>query len=108
MRIGICDIKRQDWNNSIRIRKVIQSFGNNKVLGMYEITPELLKLFSDKILGVLKGLYNIMLLLRYTPSILRTSKVIFLTKPGKTDKGLPTNKPNTLHLQVNIYQLGGP
>ena len=53
------------------------------------ITPELLKLFSDELIDVLEGLFNMMLTLKYTPSILRTSKVIFLAKPGKADYSVP-------------------
>ena len=44
-----------------------------------------MKLFSDEILTLLQRLYDSMISLNYTPSVLRTSKVIMIPKPGKED-----------------------
>ena len=53
------------------------------------ITPELMKLMSDELLTTLEQLFNILITLRYTPSLLRTSRVIMLAKPGKDDYAMP-------------------
>ena len=78
-----------EWNNLERARKAINTFGNKKAPGLDGVTPELMKLFSNKFLEVLIRLFNAILTLQYTPIIMRTSKVIMLAKPGKDDYTQP-------------------
>ena len=73
------------WINLQRARKALESFGNRKAPGMDGLTPEVLKLLSDECLELLIILYDDMITLNYTPSVLRTSKVIMIPKSGKDD-----------------------
>ena len=77
------------WITIQRIRKALNSFGNNKATGLDGLKPETLKLMSDEFLEVVMQIYNGMLTMHHTPMGLRTSKVIMLANPGKEDYSLP-------------------
>ena len=84
-RIGETEVVEHPWNSLEHVRKVINTFTSGKAPGLDGITPDQLKLFSDEILPIIQRLFDMMLSLNYTPSILRTSKVIFIPKQGKDD-----------------------
>ena len=80
-----------------RLRKALNTFGSKKAPGLDGLTPEVLKLLSDECLDLVAELYNEMLSLNYTPSNLRTSKVIMIPKAGKPDYSIPkAYRPITL------------
>ena len=72
-----------------RLRKTLDTFGSNKAPGLDGLTPEVLKLMSEECLELLAELYNEMTTLNYTPSNMRTSKVIMIPKTGKPDYSAP-------------------
>jgi hypothetical protein len=82
-----CDTKdeRTAFITPDRVRMAIMSFGSLKAAGMDDIKPIALKHLGPKAMERLTHIYRASSLLGYIPRCWRTSKVIFIPKPGKKD-----------------------
>ena len=105
VRIGNVPVTEHRWNSIERIRKAIHTFGSKKAPGLDGITPELMKLFSEELYVILQRLFNAMISLNYTPSLLRTSKVIMIPKLGKDDySNAKAYRPISLTLNSRVVK----
>ena len=87
--LGTRRTKTYSWITDEIIKKALRSFQGNKAPGLDGITPNVLKLSGKIAISTLKTLFNMLVTLGYTPSQLRTSKVIFIGKADKDDYTLP-------------------
>lgn len=77
------------WINSDTVKAALQEFGDHKAPGIDNIKPIVLKHLPQKAINRLVEIYRACVSLKYTPKCWRTSKVVFMFKPGKTDKSHP-------------------
>ena len=72
-----------------KVQAAVKSLGPHKAPGPDEIKPLVFQNLGAKMLTRLARLYQAILTLGYTPRKWRTSKVIFIPKPGKDDYAQP-------------------
>jgi hypothetical protein len=75
------------WITVSKIRKALLSFGPDKAAGPDKLKPKLLQQLPEAALEHLRALFTACITLGYTPELWRTSKTIFIPKPGKKDYG---------------------
>jgi ribonuclease HI len=74
-----------NWISITKIKNALASFGPNKAAGPDSLKPKVLQELPNIMLAAIKRLFSACLALAYTPAIWRTSKTIFIPKPGKSD-----------------------
>jgi ribonuclease HI len=79
------EIPNLDWITVPKIRKTILTFGSDKAAGPDSLKPKLLKELPEEALRLLQQIFCACIALSYTPKLWRTSKTIFIPKPGKKD-----------------------
>lgn len=82
-----CDLldDRVDFFTPDAVFEAIKSFGSKKAPGPDGIQPLILKHLGPNMICKLADMFKASALLGYIPRAWRTSKVIFIPKPGKTD-----------------------
>ena len=100
-----CPPGQVEWNRdgpagfitTWKVEKAIKSFGNYKAPGPDDIRPVLLKHLGPKALAMVTNMFRASYLLAYQPLSWRSSRVVFIPKPGKGDYSLPRSfRPITL------------
>ena len=79
------DLKRFNYVDNERVKTAIHMFGAEKAAGQDSLKPIILQNFPDKVIDRITVLFRASLALQYTPLMWRTSKAIFIPKPGKDD-----------------------
>ena len=86
-REGAPEESQVSYITATKVRAAIASFGAHKAAGPDGIKPVVLQHLGDSTLSRITSIFKACLLLKYTPKSWRTSKVIFIPKPGKDDYG---------------------
>ena len=78
-------IKSYPWLTRDRFRLGVQEFKNDKAPGPDEFRAEILRVLDNKTVDYLLDLFTVSIQLNYVPSDWRRTKVLFPSKPNKTD-----------------------
>jgi ribonuclease HI len=78
-------IKDISWITDSLVQQAFHSFGKEKAAGPDEYKPILLQNLPNTVISKLSTLYTACITLGYTPSKWRTSRTIYIHKPGKTN-----------------------
>lgn len=94
--------KYQKWINLEKLRKVIKGLKKKKSPGPDTFSPVVLAELSKSTLSLLVTLYKACIALHFTLTILKSSKIVFIPKPGKGDYSNPNSyRP----ISLNSYLL---
>ena len=97
----LVEYRVDDQNNFItpdKVRWSINSFDAKKAAGPDGIKIAALREIGPNLLKRLTTLYRASIQLAYVPRCLRTSKVIFIPKPGKDNYSLPKSYLSLIHI----------
>jgi hypothetical protein len=86
------DIARMEcnpWINEQRVKQAITEFGPHKADGEDRLKPIVLQHLPPNAIIWICAIYTACMNTGYTPMSWRESRVIFIDKPGKTDKAHP-------------------
>ena len=72
-----------------KVEAAIKTFGSHKAAGLDEVKPIVLNHLRSKAIKRLTTIYQSSVMLGYTPTCWRESRVIFIPKPNKDDYGKP-------------------
>ena len=85
------------WINTKTVSQAIQEFLPHKSPGPDDFKPIVLQHLPEKAISRLVEVFKAIIHFAYTPKCWRTSRVVFITKPGKPDKAHPrTYRPLSL------------
>ena len=73
----------QDWITVDTVRLALRAFKPGKAAGPDDLKPIVFRYLPDNILNFIVLLYRAAIILNYTPTQWRKTKIIFLPKPGK-------------------------
>jgi ribonuclease HI len=78
-----------NWITTELIKNIMNEFGADKAAGPDLFKPKILQNLPIAIIERLCDIYNACIQLGYTPALWRTSRTIFIPKPGKKDYSEP-------------------
>ena len=79
----------KEWINIERVRRSFSGFKDKKSPGPDRLSPIIFKHLPNRIVNHLVYIYSACVLLQFTPTLWKNTKVVFIPKPGKSDYSEP-------------------
>ena len=81
--------RNEDWISEELTKEALNLFQKKKSPGPDEIKPVIFEHLPLKFIRHLVFIYRSVILLKYTPKLWKSTKVIFIPKPGKKNYNIP-------------------